>query len=81
VSFELWIEEYGKSVWHLVTDRVTSRSYRVVCGWRMTAADTRIYPRKPGEPGPSPETRCHTCVRAPAAITIDVSAPVSKETE
>lgn len=53
VGYQLWIEERDKAVWHLATDRHSSRRYRVVCGWEMTENDSRIYPKKPHEPGPT----------------------------
>ena len=81
MGFQLWIEEHDKAVWHLVTERVMPRSFRVMCGWRMTPADTRIYPAKPGEPGPSAESRCRSCVSEPVAVPIDVPTPASRETD
>ena len=59
---QLWIEERDKSVWHLATERLTPRTFRVVCGWEMTADDTRIYPQKASEPGPAHARRCHSCI-------------------
>ena len=78
---ELWIEERATSVWHLATERLTPRSYRVACSVRMTRADARIYPRKLPEPGPPEAQRCHACAGArPVAIPIDVRVAVSRET-
>ena len=79
MGLELWIEEHDKAVWHLATQRVTPRSFRVVCGWRMTPTDTRIYPRKPGDPALPVEARCRSCDREPTAIPIDVPPRVTSE--
>ena len=81
MGFQLWIEEHDKAVWHLVTERVTPRSYRFVCGWRMTPTDKRIYPRKPQDPGPPAEVRCRSCLWEPAAISIEVPTLASREPE
>ena len=79
MGFQFWIEEHDKGVWHLATQRLNPRSYRVACGSRMTRADARIYPHKPWELGPSEAQRCRACVGGEqVAIPIDVPASVSK---
>ena len=67
MGFQLWIEERDKAVWHLVTDRHSARRYQVACGWEMTENDSRIYPKKPDEPGPPKPQRCHSCVTGAVA--------------
>ena len=62
MTYQLWIEERDKAVWHKVTNRMTGATYAVVCGWEMTANDRVIYPQKSSEPGPLEERRCNSCV-------------------
>ncbi len=77
MGFELWIEERDKAVWHLATSRSGRRRWQVACGWEMTPADSRIYPKKHAEAGPAAEDRCRTCVARPTAIPIDARDPAS----
>lgn len=60
----LWIEERDKPVWHRVVTRVHALQYRAACGWDLSAREGRIWSQKPGESGPEPAQRCHSC-RAP----------------
>ena len=82
MGFQLWIEERDKAVWHLATERLTPRTYRVACGWQMTRDDSTIYPQKPHEPGPPEAQRCHSCLaEAPAAIQIEIPTPAGRKSD
>jgi hypothetical protein len=59
----IWMEESGNdSVWHRVNTRLTEGNFTAACALRLRARGSRIWPQKPGEPGPAQEARCHTCL-------------------
>ena len=58
----LWIEETDKQVWHLTNGRTAPLRYTVVCGWKLPAKSTRLWPQKAHEVGPAHEERCRSCI-------------------
>lgn len=59
----IWMEEPGNDpAWHRVRAGLTEGHFTAACALRLRARGGRIWPQKPGEPGPAQDARCHTCL-------------------
>lgn len=64
----LWFEQDSEpSIWHVVVGDVGPAMYQMACGWESDLElreIRRLWPVKPGEPGPPLGERCLGCAAA-----------------